>query len=93
MSGAVERLRPLRGTGAGTVITGTVGAVSFRPLLLLDLDFDAAGWTGVSGVCVFCFDLMLLDFDFDVDAAAEDAAAGGPGGSGPLLLAGPRWFC
>ena len=91
MSGAAERLRSLRGTGAGTVIRGTVGAVSFRPLLLLDFDFDsgvaAAGSDAARGAR---FGLLLRDLDIDADAsraaAADDAAAGGPGGSGPLLL-------
>ena len=94
MSGAAERLRPLRGTGAGTVITGTVGAVSFRPLLLLDLDFDSgvAAAGGADAARGARFGLMLRDLAVDADASRaaaaddDDAAAGGPGGSSFLLL-------
>ena len=96
MSGA-ERLLlrvPFFPLGAGAIITGTAGAVSFRPvpLLLLDLDFDsgvaAAGSDAARGAR---FGLMLRGLAIDVDAsraaaADDDAAAGGPGGSSFLLL-------
>ena len=91
-SGA-ERLllrAPFFPLGAGAIITGTAGAVSFRPvpLLLLDLDFDS----GVAAACSDAargtrFGLMLRDLDFDVDAAAAaDGAACGSGCSSFLLL-------
>jgi hypothetical protein len=95
MSGA-ERLLlrvPFLPLGAGAIITGTAGAVSFRPVpLLLDLDFDsgvaAAGSDAARGAR---FGLMLRDLAIDVDAsraaaADDDAAAGGPRGSSFLLL-------
>ncbi len=50
-SGAAELLRPLRVAGAGTVRTGTAGAVSFPRHLLLDVEFGfgAAGSDAARG--------------------------------------------
>ena len=100
MSGAAARLLlrpPFLVLGAGAVITGIAGSVSFRDCpLLLDLGFDddvarsVAGGIGVSGARWARSVFLLLDLVIDADAsraaAADDAAAGGPGGSAFLLL-------
>ena len=89
MFGTAELLRPLRGAGVGTVMTGTVGAVSCRPFpRLLDLDsgFGAAGSDAARGGG---FVLMLRDLDFDFGAADDDDnvdVAAGSGCSSFLLL-------
>jgi hypothetical protein len=74
--------------GAGAMITGTVGTVSFRPLVPLDLDFDSGIATvGSDDAIGAFFGFLLGDPDFDVDAAAAaDGVVGGPCRSSFLLL-------
>jgi hypothetical protein len=73
------------------MIAGTCDSGSFLAFpLLLDLGIAgdvARSGTGVIGVIGARAVPLLLDLDFDIGAAGDDAAAvGGPGSSTPLLL-------